>query len=199
MKTTTLLKTLPVLGLTLALSACGGDEDDGGPVDPGTASITACFTVNSTVNFAVTTSGVPAGQVGENQYRVRPTTYSSQAAVEQTFFYPTTPPKTEIDYWAVINNGVTMIAHVSSDNTVTSDGSFLPQGMSKNQIVTGPHNDTYTFLGFETFSLAGKTFSNTCHIRQGGNAVAEVWYAPGYGIIKQVRPSGINSQYNGDL
>jgi hypothetical protein len=199
MKTKTLLKTLLVIGLIWALSACGGGGDDGGTVDPGTASITACFTVNRTVNFAVMTSGVPAGLVGANQYRVRPTTYSGQAAVEQTFFYPTTPPQTVMSYWGVINNGVTMIAQVGTDNTVTPDGSFLPEGMSKNQTVTSLHNINYTFLGFETFSLAGKTFSNTCHIRQGGNITGEMWVAPGYGIIKQAYPDGIISQYSGDL
>ncbi|MCL2830511.1 MAG: hypothetical protein FWD77_07220 [Betaproteobacteria bacterium] len=68
-----------------------------------------------------------------------------------------------------------------------------------------------TFVGTETLTLAGKVFSNVCHLRlhstmpaaPGIYTDADEWYAPGYGLIKA---TGSNTgmtvptqQYNGDL
>jgi hypothetical protein len=199
MKTTTLLKTLPVLGLTLVLSACGGGDDD--PQQNG--SITACFTANQTVNYAVATSNVPAGQVGVSRSRIRPTTYSGQAVTEQTFFYVRgNATYTELVYWAVTNNGVASVANIDMNNIATPYSVFFPQGMGKNQTVISSTNDRYTFVGFETFSLANKSFYNTCHfniVDSQSSTEDNVWYAPGYGVIKEVHSNGVITQYNGDL
>jgi hypothetical protein len=195
MKTTTLLKTLPALGLTLTLSACGGGDDDPGQ----TGSITACYTANKTVSFAVASSGVPSGSVGPNRSTVGPMTYSGQAVTGQTIFYPIANYQ-ETHYWTVTNSGVTGIAAVDYNGNVTRDGAFLPQNMSPGQTVTTSTNVRYMLIGFEAISLAGKMFSNTCHMKQidsQGNA-SEYWYTPGYGIIKQIA-SGSTIQYNGDL
>jgi hypothetical protein len=202
MKTTTLLKTLPVLGLTLALSACGGDEDDGGPVNPGqTGSITACFTADKTVNYAVATSGVPSGQVGVSRITVGPMTYRNQAVTGQTIFYISgSTTYTDISYWTVTGSGVTFIAGVGVDGSVTPSNLFYPQNMSPGQTMTSSDNTKYTLIGFESISLAGKMFFNTCHIKKVDNqGSVDAWLAPGYGNIKSVYSNGGKYEYSGDL
>lgn len=99
----------------------------------------------------------------------------------------------------VTSNGVTMIATVDYDGTVTTDDMFLPQNMNSGQTATNSSNDASTFIGFEKITLAGKTFSNTCHFKDvtPNGVQVDSWYAPGYGAIKN---SGNGTwQYNGDL
>jgi len=155
------------------------------------ASITACFTADKTVNSAMTTFGVPAGAVGVNRSTVGPMTYKGQAVTGQTFFYP--DGFSDTTYWTVESNGVTFIAYVNSDGATISGSTFFPQNMSIGQTVT-TQSDYYTLVGFDTFSLAGKTFSNACHFK---TSTGDVWYASGYGNIKQII-SGVTAQYNGD-
>jgi hypothetical protein len=192
MKTAILLKTLPVLGLTLVLSACGGGDDD----PEQTGSITACFTANQTVNYAMATSGLPSGSVGANRSTVGPMTYNGQAVTGQTLFYPSgSTTYTATTYWTVKSNGVTFIANVNPYGVATPSSLFLPVNMSPGQTATGSNNTLYTFFQFETLILAGKTFPNTCHFKNTGE---ELWYAPGYGVIKQIESNGVISQYSGD-
>jgi hypothetical protein len=201
MKTTTLLKTLPVLGFAWALSACGGGGDGSDSTSPSSnGSITACFTATKTVNFALTASGVPPGSVAANRSTVGPMTYNGQAATGQTDFYPTgNTISTETLYWTVTSSGVTIIANVDYKGTVTPGSVFFPQNMVPSQTVTGFDNTRYTLVGFESINLAGKIFSNACHYKADGNGAAEEgWYAPGYGLVKQI-VSGVTRQYNGDL
>jgi hypothetical protein len=127
-------------------------------------------------------------------------TYSGQAVTGQTLFYPNSQITTT-NYWAVTNSGVTGIG-ATFNGVMTPENFFFPQNMSAGQTVTSSTNDRYTLVRFETISLAGKTFSNTCYIRhvepQGG--IQEIWSAPGYGFIKQVDSNtGETLQYNGDI
>jgi hypothetical protein len=189
-----------VIGLTLVLSACGGGGDDGGTVNPGQPPIIcACFTVNSTVNFAMASSGVPSGSVGINRSTAGPMTYKGQAVMGQTYFYPDNFAET--NYWTVASNGATFIAYTNSEGTVTPYSVFFPQNMTPGQTVTSSSNTRYTLVGFENLSLAGKTFFNTCHFRQinTDGSTAELWFAPGYGNVKEIFSIGLISQYSGGL
>jgi hypothetical protein len=187
---TNILKVLPAVALTCMLVACGGDEEDG--------SIVACFTADKTVNFAIATSNLPSGQVGVNRSTFGPMTYRGQAVMGQTSFYPDN--FTEINYWTVTSSGVAFTAYVSSDGNSRSGTLFYPQDMSSGQTVTDASNNRYTLVGFETINLAGKTFSNVCHIKViNTQATNEIWYAPGYGDIKEIHSNGVINQYNGDL
>jgi hypothetical protein len=195
---------LPVAATALALGGCGGDggsESVPTTTSGSSGSITACFTANSTVNYAVTTSNLPAGDLGANRSTVGPMTYNGQAVTGQTFFYPYgNTTYTTSTYWTVTNIGEAAIAEVAVDGTVTADSTFLPQNMSPGQAATNSSNDITTFIGFETLSLAGKTFPNTCHfevVDPQGNQT-EGWYASGYGMIKRIE-NGLTVQYNGDL
>jgi len=195
-----LFMALPVAAAVFVLSGCGGDDDNPVTGGNGSPSITACFTVNKTVSYAVM-SNVSSGSVGANKSTVGPMTYNGQAVTGQTSFFPDgTKTYTTSNYWTVTNIGVTSIAGVDYNGTSESDGTFFPQNMEPGQVVTNSSNDTTTFIGFETFTLAGKTFSNTCHFQAtdtAGNRV-ETWYASGYGSIKQINANG-TEQYNGAL
>ena len=173
---------------------------DTGGSNPTGASITACWTANKTVSFALATTGLPANYAGANRSTVGPMTYQGQAVTGQITFYSGSTA-TATNYWTVTSSGVTFIANIDYTGAVTSTGTtFLPQNMSPSQTVTNNNNTRYTFVGFETISLSGKTFSNTCHLRiadSQGNS-EDAWFAPGYGAIKQVS-NGVITQYNGDI
>jgi hypothetical protein len=125
--------------------------------------------------------------------------YNGQSVTGQTFFYPDgNTTYTQTNYWSVTNSGVTLIAEIAYNGTVTNDGTFLPYNMSPGQTATDPSNQPSTFVGFETLTLAGQTFTNTCHLKgvdTQGNPT-DAWYAPGYGIIKQIDANGTD-QYDG--
>jgi len=174
---------------------------DTGGSNPTGGSITACFTANKTVSFSMTATGVPSGQVAANRSTVGPMTYQGQAVTGQTFFYPTgATPSTKTNYWTVTSSGVTDVATVNPNGTVTPGTLVYPSSMNPGQTVTDSGNNRYTLVGYETVNLSSKQFLNTCHIRmvssQGSSE--DDWFAPGYGIVKQV-VSGATIQYSGDL
>jgi hypothetical protein len=49
--------------------------------------------------------------------------------------------------------------------------------------------ETWTFEGFETLTLGGKTFTGTCRVRTlaadaGEDGPSTLWYAQGFGLIR---------------
>jgi len=196
---------LPVAAAVFALSGCGGDDDNpviGGGNNNGSPSITACFTANNTVSYAVTTLNAPSGSIIPTRDTVGPMTYNGQAVTGQTVFYSSgTKTYTTSNYWTVTNSGVTMLAEVDQNGNITTDDTFYPQNMEPGQVVTDSSGDVFTFIGFETLTLAGKTFSNTCHINGSDTTGDQVqaWYAPGYGIIKRITNGNVIAQYNGTI
>ena len=197
-----LFMVLPVAAAVFALSGCGGDDDNPVIGGNGSPSITACFTANNTISYALTTSNVPSGSTVPTKSTVGPMTYNGNAVTGQTAFYPSgSKTYTTANYWVVASNGVTLAETISSDGTVVPDGTFYPQNMKPGQVVTNSSGDSTTFMGFETLTLAGKTFSNTCHFKgvdADGNS-SDAWYASGYGEIKSAYPNGETAQYNGSL
>jgi hypothetical protein len=191
-----------VAAAALALGGCGGggsgNDDSDTPASSG--SIIDCFTANKTVNFSVVVPNAPINSVVATRSTTGPMIYNGKAVTGQTLFYSNGSPFTESNYWTVTSNGVTMIATVLSNGTVAPDGTFYPYNMNPGQTATDSSNDVTVFIGFETVSLAGKTFINTCHIRgvDSRGISAEGWYAPGYGLIKQTGSNG-TFQYNGSL
>jgi hypothetical protein len=91
---------------------------------------------------------------------------------------------------------------VSITLTITNDTPHvLPLDMKPGQTVTyqwhatttangmtvvGPTmTSTETLVGFETLSIAGKTFTNVCHFKH-TNSDTDSWVAPGYGGIRTI-------------
>jgi len=205
-KATHLLITLPITAAVLALSGCGGDGDDNA-TSGGT--IISCFSANSTVNYALSTvsssmtapSSTSSGNsTSANKSTVGPMTYNGQYVTGQTFSFPNTNVTTTT-YWQVTRSGVTMLATVTGNGTAVTDGTVIPQNMQPGQAVSNSSNNiTATFVGYETLTLAGKTFKNTCHFQESDNQGGQVdaWYASGYGSIQQTSSSG-TTQYNGPV
>ena len=175
------------------------------------ASIAACFTAPNKVSF---TLGPPHPNQG---YYVKastgPGTFNGQAATVQTGFYE--DGSSTSTYWTIKNDGVYILGSVDSDGSIFVDNPpiILPlnvqPGQSINHIDNDNVTDTIIFVGFETLTLADKTFSNTCHFQTPTTASgysSHTWYAPGYGEIKSAEPSSsdrsvwwINYQYAGSL
>jgi len=226
-KTCLFHKTLPALALALALGACGGGGggDDSSPGGGGSGggsggqtqsgSISACFSVDKTVNFKVLGINVPSGVVAPYKNTTGPMTYNGRAVLGQTWYYSGAETTSATYLWTVTSSGVTPITwvHTMSDgssvivapitNAYPSDWS---PGQSVNYSIDHGNNyiqrGTMTFVAFETITLAGKTFSNTCHLRQVENntVVFEQWWVQGYGNIKAIDNFlGGTYQYNGDL
>jgi hypothetical protein len=200
-KVSKLVLSAAVVGV---FAGCGGDGDG---IDLGAPSIVACFSVPKTVEFKLKSINVPAGQAAANRSIVGPMTYNGQALMGQTFYFPN--GNSEINYWTVTNKGVTDVAWVKSSGTETLD-MVLPPDMSPNQRIMGTArtgNVTYTYsntlVKFETVTLAGTTFPNTCYVKMEDGLIgttSDIWYAPGYGIIKQVTvPGNWTVQYDGSL
>jgi hypothetical protein len=205
-KTSLFNKTLPALALALALGACGGGGSDdstspgtdsgsgGGSPSTPTASISGCFTATSTVTFALTGINMPSNQVAPTQTTTGPMPYNGQNVTGQTYNYTGANISKFTDYWTVTGNGVTIIAEVvtaaNGAVTTSSINLTLPAGMRPGQSA-----GYMTLIEFATITVAGKTFANTCHMKN-TTENTETWYAPGYGVVKQTS-SGATIQYNG--
>jgi hypothetical protein len=192
-----------VAAAALALGGCGGggsgNDDSDTPASSG--SIIDCFTANKTVSFALAHFNLPANSITPTRSTIGPMTYNGKAVTGQTFFvsYENTT-YTASNYWTVTSNGITKVGTLDYSGTLIPDETFLPYNMSPGQVATNSSNSVTIFIGFETVSLAGKTFS-TCHFKGGPpqGEQAEEWYAPGYGQVKSITTDGITTQYNGDL
>ena len=64
---------------------------------------------------------------------------------------------------------------------------------------------SFTFMGLETLTLSGRTFSDVCHFRLQGTpadaanpVTTDFWYAPGFGEIQRGDTDGV-FRYSGDL
>jgi|GEM_PF-2183063 len=189
-------------------------------------SIAACFSANSRVNYAVTSTGAPADDIIRRT--VEPTTYNGEAVMGVTDFYSTRNPDYSIGYYGIANGIVYHRAQVydsgevltyASDDLVTALLDMQPsqyfdqryaQNMSSWFILPERERRT-TFVGYETIVLAGKTFSNVCRFHSHDFQVnfissyvdQELWFAPGYGLIKMTTETSLlgngSYQYDGDL
>jgi len=180
------------------------------------ASIAACFTVPNNISFALTPI-----EVGQGYYvkaSIGPGIFNGQTATAQTYFYE--DGDSETAYWTITNKGIYMLGGTRTP-TITDEGTvstpdtsslIIPLDAQPGQSMIYVNNDNIslklTFIGWETLTLAGKTFSNTCHFQRslispnpGGYAdLADSWYAPGYGEIRNdMAPGKTAYQYAGDL
>ena len=199
-KTKTIWKILPVVTAALVLGGCGGGDggDDGG-------SITACFTVNKEVSYALKSINLANNTYFPERFTVKPTTYNGQQVVgEIGYFSKASNKNIETAYWQVNKNGVIEIGMVSDNAPLVYDGTSWPADTKPGQTATSSTAEVATFVGFETLTLAGKTFTNVCRFKAttttsaGQKLTADVWVAPEYGHIQQISPQG-TFQYNGNL
>ncbi|MCL2830686.1 MAG: hypothetical protein FWD77_08125 [Betaproteobacteria bacterium] len=178
----------------------------------GSGSIAACFSWDKPVSFAIAGGEVIRRTVG-------PATYKGRAVMGQSDFYQNAS-QNSTEYYEIRDGSIFQTDRVyTTGNTLLScsgncqvmplsaqPGYSFDSSYSLNEI--GPYQLHTTFVGTETLTLAGKVFSNVCHLNQQATLAGhyinqDLWYAPGYGLIKSTAssPGGYipSSQYNGDL
>jgi hypothetical protein len=216
MKKTTLLSTLPAFTLVCALSACGGGGGDdpgssGGGSNPETASVAQCFKAPTAAkNYEVlTTDSDYPNATAAIQIRLAPVIFMGQAATETgfTFSNPDSTTVTLIGYSAITNNKSCEIAEKYPNETnvfvypiqnctpfnIKPGDSFDFPGFTDSNDLHSYAGSHTTFVGFESITMNGKTFSNACRFRGTSDYDTEdYWVASEYGTIKSntVRADG---------
>ena len=74
----------------------------------------------------------------------------------------------------------------SSALTYTSTTSYL-SGAKAGQTETATYQEAWAFEGFESLTLGGKTFTDTCRVKQTSGLIDganTLWFAKGFGIIR---------------
>jgi hypothetical protein len=163
------------------------------------ASVAACFAAPDTVNYTIAPSG--------NRSSVGPQTFNGESVTGQLAM-SAQGETLQGTYWKATDSGVTLIGRSFEDgSTYTDDPLVFPLNMQPSDVASSFYQ-RYTLVGFESFTLAGRTFANTCHFlyqatTADGNLdpaipAADLWFAPGYGNMRATS-EGQTNQFDGDL
>jgi hypothetical protein len=199
------------------LAACGGGDDDSTaaappppPATPPVAGPTfdACFEVTEGVAYTMTDPD--EGGVSDGVLMVKEAFEGAvrSASVELA---DATSIRRAATYWSQEADGIRFWGSIDYDEAgvaqakmIHSDGFVLPLTMQAGQstdlsytvtIIEGGQTDTvaqqetWTFEGFETLTLGGKSFDDTCRIKTttpqaGGDGPSTLWFAKGFGLIR---------------
>jgi hypothetical protein len=200
-----------------------GGGDDVAPENPGgnaIGSVAECFKMPSAVKnyeVLVTSSDYP-GVTIPMQVRLAPVTFMGQAATETKL--TTNAPDgslstTMTGYTAIANNKSCDIAEKYPGEinsfvypvpnctpfNINPGDSFDFPGFTDSNGVHDMLKSHTTFVGFETITMNGKTFSNTCHFKTISDGTGDAWVASGYGSVKEVvnyAGSTMSAQFNRD-
>jgi len=215
-----LLCAAPLCALLL-LSACGGSSDSDAAAAPAatasapTASpaFASCFEITAGVAYTTTDpGGTPDG--------VLLTREAFEGSVRNTGveFVDATQVRSVATYWSQEANGIRLWGDLDYDNAGTaerkvvfSDGALLPLApqvgqaiplgytvtvtplspSAGTQVLTQSVQETWTFEGFETLTLGGRTFTDACRLRRldadaaaNGDGPSTLWFAKGFGNIR---------------
>lgn len=212
---TNLLRATPLCALLL--SACGGGSDGDAATAPAAAAtpsaFASCFEITAGVAYTTTDAGgTPDG--------VLLTREAFEGSVRNTgvSFVDATQVRSVATYWSQEANGIRLWGDIDYDNAgaperkvVFSDGALLPlapqvgQAMALgytvtitplspsagSQVGTQAVQETWTFEGFETLTLGGRTFTDSCRLRRlaadaaaNGDGPSTLWFAKGFGNIR---------------
>ena len=202
-----------IAGLCATLAACGGGGDDCPPaVDPPIETLPDvgdCFTVKPGLRYTI--SDPDKTFVAKSALYTQEKFDGAVRPVQIEYFDVEGTSRAAKHYFSIEADGV----HFWGDYDYTPEGvqatksvytGFLvPKTLAPGQTVSIPYTDnnyftnggflaeaqqeTWTFEGHETLTLAGRTFTNTCRIKiryddQPILGTTIVWAAPGYGPIQ---------------
>jgi len=192
------------------------------PPSPTSGSVPACFSAPTTVSYALKVT--PPDPEQPNRVTIGPSTYNGQAAVRERSFHPS--GATSDTFVSVTNSSATVLGMVVTPvdapqmTYVYNPLPVYPANMQPGQMVEEKYTFNIagiggisgtvrsTFVGFETITLAGRTFAHACHFRRqattAGAPLIDVWIAPGYGQVKTVEhpttfSAGNTMEYAGNL
>ena len=183
------------------------------PVAPAGPTLAACFNLTPGTAYTMTD---PDGGSTSGKILVVNESFDGAARNGSVEFAGTTDIRSAATYWSPESNGIRFWGLVEYDEsgtaqtkTVHSAAFLLPLTLQAGQStvlkytdtvqqLTGPQagqtdtevlEETWTFEGFETLTLAGKTFADTCRIKTQDAAAGEdgpstLWFAKGFGVIR---------------
>jgi len=200
-------KTLFIAALCATLAACGGGGDGASsPTTPAVATFADCFTV--TPGVAYTVAGSFPGKILMVQED-----FNGTVRPGMVDFTKEGSDRDQANYWSPEANGIRFWGavnynnpdHTASSRDVSSDGNLMPLNMLAGQtaalnytVTTTYLNDgststqavqeSFTFEGFETVTLGGKTFENVCRLKSvepanTADGSSTTWWAKGFGLI----------------
>lgn len=207
-------KNLLLAASVCVLAACGGGSDDDSttpvsPTTPAGPTFAACFDV--TAGVAYTTTDPDEGGISDGVLMVKEAFEGvvRSGSVELT---DATDVRRAATYWSQESNGIRFWGGLEYDESgavqtklLNSEGFVLPlslqAGQSANlgytvtitqmsgQTDTVTQQETWTFEGFETLTLGGKTFTDSCRIKTlaadaGEDGPSTLWFAKGFGVIR---------------
>jgi len=204
----TKLFTLPALLIASLLAGCGGGSNDSSQTSQtfsqGQAtqpSLRNCFTLAPNVQFAYTDgqkilnlAEAFEGQVymGVNSLRADNTRASTRfTTLTDTHFqfigarmYDVSG---DLEFKYVYSSNYRLPLDMAIGSTIQINATETETNIATNAQTTSPFSETYTFLGFEDITLAGRSFPNTCKLREvagmSGNKWL-YWIAKDFGVIK---------------
>jgi len=215
MKTSQTKTFLLAASLCATLAACGGSDDDSTTptTTPAAAAFADCFDVTAGVAF--TMNDPDAGGISDGIQMVTEPFEGVVRSASVELMNDTTV-RSAATYWSQESNGIRFWGLLDYDSTgavetktLHSDGFVLPLAMQAGQSTTLSYTDTYshlsgdqagqtetsaqqytwTFEGFETLTLGGKTFTDVCRMRTldaeaGEDGPSTLWFAKGFGLIR---------------
>ena len=217
--TTIFLSTACLCATLAACGGGGGDDDAPSvPATPAKATFASCFEVTAGVAFIEKSTDEGGDDAGRNTVLLANESFEGavRSAMVEMSDTSSTAVRDFASYWSQESNGIRFWGFLDYENTGTahsktvhSDGFTLPLAMQPGQSValsytdtstqlTGPssgevtnttHQETWTFEGFETVTLGGKTFTDTCRIKTvqaTEDGPSTLWFAKGFGLIHGV-------------
>lgn len=201
--------------LCATLAACGGGDDSSTPTPtptPVAPSFAACFDVTE---VAYTMTDPDAGGVSDGVLMLQES-FEGVVRSATVELVNATSVRIGATYWSQESNGIRFWGGIDYDGTgaaewktVLSDGFLLPLNMQAGQTadlnytatrtyLSGPQagqtatsalHEGWTFEGFETLTLGGRTFTDVCRIKlntipAGEDGPYTIWVAKGFGMIR---------------
>ena len=208
---------LSAVCLCATLAACGGGGDDASaPTTPAGPTFASCFDVTAGTAFIEKSTDEGGDDAGRNSVVLVKEAFEGalrSGSVDMSDD-SSTAVRSSVFYWSQESNGIRFWGFLDYDSTgsaqaktVHSDGYTLPlamqagqaaaltytdtatqlTGTSSGQVTTTTNQETWTFEGFETLTLGGKTFTDTCRIKTLQTSVdgpSTLWFAKGFGLIR---------------
>jgi len=211
---TSLLATTLCAALT---ACGGGDDSETPTTTPTASAFVACFDVSAGVAYTmadVDEGGDDAGHHGVQMLKESFEGAVRSAGVNLTDTNGIRTSTGFAGYWSQESNGLRFWGGLGYDSTgavltktLHSDGFVLPlarqagqstvlaytdtisylSGTKAGQTETASHQETWTFEGFESLTLGGKTFTDTCRVKTTSSQIdgaITLWFAKGFGIIR---------------
>lgn len=197
-----------------ALAACGGGDDAATtPAGPAASTFAACFDVTAGVAYTMTDPDAGGTSDGVRMLKEIFEGAERSASVELT---DATDMRSAATYWSQEAQGIRFWGRLDYDEngaaqtkTLHSEALMLPLNMQTGQSAvlaytdtisalsggqagqteTEARQETWTFEGFESLTLGGRTFADTCRIKtvaaeSGEDGPSTLWFAKGFGIIR---------------